>query len=105
MKRAMFKVIIQENSLKYVKANLSEKSAIVSSIVEVSGMHRKAVLRALSRERNRSRWRAPPPKLGRPRYYTNETDAALAFIWEQYDYPTAERLHPEICEAVRIFYP
>ena len=102
MKRTMFKAIIEENLPKYIKASLPEKSAIVSSIVEVSGMHRKAVVRALNRERKRSNWQ-PPPKLGRPRKFTVETEAALAWLWEQYDYPCAERLKDEIPEAVRVF--
>jgi hypothetical protein len=98
----MFQAVIEENVPKYIKASIKEKSAIVSSIVEVSGMHRKAVVRALNRERKRSNWQ-PPPKLGRPKKYTAETEAALAFIWEQYDYPCAERLKDEVPEAIRIF--
>ena len=98
----MFKAIIDENLTKYLTSSLPEKSAIVASIVEVSGMHRKAVLRALNRERKRSNWQ-PPPKLGRPKMFTAETEAALSYIWEQYDYPCAERLHNEIAEAIRIF--
>ncbi len=65
-------------------------------------MQRKAVIRALNRERYRSNWQAPL-RLGRPRVYTAETDAALAWLWKQYDYPGAERLFEEIPEAVRIF--
>lgn len=102
MKRTMLKDIIHEKLPQYVKATSKEKSIIVSGIVTVSGMHRKAVIRALNRERVRSGWRAPP-RLGRPKLYTTETDAALAWIWEQYDYPSAERLHDEITEAIRIF--
>ena len=98
----MFKAIIADNLPKYLKASLPEKSAIVASIMEVSGMHRKAVVRALNRERKRSNGQ-PPPKLGRPRKFTAETEAALAWIWEQYDYPCAERLHNEVAEAIRIF--
>ena len=98
----MFKTIITENLSKYIQATASEKSAIVTAIVGVSGAHRKAVVRALNRERKRSNW-LPPPKLGRPKKYTAETDAALAWVWEQYDYPSAERLHGEIHEAIQIF--
>lgn len=98
----MFKAIIEEKLPSYLKAKTSEKTAIITSIVTVSGMQRKAVIRALNRERKRSIWQ-PPPKLGRPKKYLPETDAALAWIWEQYDYPSAERLHVEIAEAIRIF--
>ena len=102
MKRTMFKDIINEKLSDYVRADTKEKTKIVTGIVTVSGMHRKTVIRALSRERIRSGWKAPP-RLGRPRIYVAETEAALAWIWEQYDYPSAERLHNEIAEAIRIF--
>jgi hypothetical protein len=98
----MTKTLIQEQVAAYVAADAPGKSAIVTSLVTVTGMHRKAVIRALGRERTRSNWKSPP-KLGRPKYYSAETDAALAFVWEQYDYPSAERLHPLVTEAVRIF--
>lgn len=98
----MQKTIIQEQVPTYLKASLPGKTAIVSSICQVTGMHRKAVLRALARERKRSGLQ-PPPKLGRPKKFTAETDAALAWVWEQYDYPSAERLKPQIHEAIRIF--
>src|SRR5476649_1899316 len=101
MKRAMVKNIIQEQLQAYLKASLPGKSAIITSICQVTGMHRKAAIRAFKREQLRSSWKAGP-KLGRPRYYLAETDAALAFVWEQYDYPAAERL-PVMAEAIRIF--
>jgi hypothetical protein len=98
----MSKTIIQEQLQAYLKASLTGKSAIITSICRVTGMHRKAAIRALKRERLRSSWKTSP-KLGRPRYYSAETDAALAFVWEQYDYPAAERMHSQMTEAVRIF--
>jgi len=98
----MFKAVVSENVSKYIKASPHEKSAIVASIVAVSGAHRKAVVRALNRERKRSNWQQPP-KLGRPKKYLSETETALAWLWEQYDYPCAERLHGEVAEAIRIF--
>jgi hypothetical protein len=102
MNRAMVKNIIQEQLQAYLTASLPHKSAIITSVCQVTGMHRKAAIRAFKREQLRSSWKAGP-KLGRPRYYTAETDAALAFVWEQYDYPAAERLHPVMPEAIRIF--
>jgi hypothetical protein len=102
MNRTMYKTIINEQKNVYFKANLADKTEIISSICQVTGMRRKSAIRALAREYKRLNWKSPP-RLGRPKYYTAETEAALAFIWEQYDYPTAERLHPEVTEAVRIF--
>ena len=52
-----------------------------------------------SQAANRTLPRAP----GRPKKYSAEADAALFYIWEAYNYPCAERLHPEIVEAMRIF--
>jgi hypothetical protein len=98
----MCKQIIQANVAAYCKASGLEKTKLITSVVTVTGMQRKAVIRALNRERRRSSWEAPT-KLGRPRKYTAECDAALAWVWKQYDYPSAERLHDEVAEAVRIF--
>jgi hypothetical protein len=102
MKRAMKHAIIKEQLPTYLKLNKKAKGAVLQNIMSVTGMPSKSVIRALRRERNRSSL-SPPKRRGRKRYYTAETEAALAFVWEQYDYPTAERLHPEICEAIRIF--
>ena len=98
----MYKSIIKENLSKYLKASLSEKTSIITAVCDVSGMKRKSVIRAFGREQKRSRWKSKP-RLGRPKYYTAETDAALAWVWEQYEYPCAERLKDEIPEAIRIF--
>lgn len=82
MNRAMSKQIILDKLPAYCKATVAEKTILITSIVMVTGMQRKAVIRALNRERTRSGWKAPP-KLGRPRRYTAECDAALAFAWEK----------------------
>jgi hypothetical protein len=94
--------IIREQLSCYLQANKKQKGVIITHVAAVTDMPRKSLIRAFAREQKRSRWKAPP-KLGRPKVFTAETDAALAFIWEQYDYPSAERLHPQIAEAVRIF--
>jgi hypothetical protein len=103
MNRIMKHAIIKEQLPTYLKLSKKAKGAVLQNIMSVTGMPSKSVIRALRRERNRSSHNPPPRRRGRKRYYIAETDAALAFIWEQYDYPTAERLHPEIREAVRIF--
>ena len=95
----MFKDIVREKVVAYCQASVPEKTAIITGIVVTTGMQRKTVIRALNRERKRSDWKVSP-KLGRPRKYTADCDAALAFIWKEYDYPCAERLHDEITEAI-----
>ena len=98
----MCRDIIREKLAVYVRAGTRAKTDLISSLVTITGMQRKAVIRALNRERKRTK-STVSPKLGRPRKYSAETDAALAFIWEQYDYPSAERLYDEVHEAIRIF--
>jgi hypothetical protein len=102
MNRAMQKTIIQEQLSVYLAASAARKTASLDHVCFTSGMQRKAAIRAFAREQHRSGWKAPP-RLGRPRLYTAETEAALAFVWEQYDYPSGELLHGAIAEAIRIF--
>ena len=94
--------IIREQLAAYLQADKQQKGIILAHVIAVTNMPRKSLIRAFAREQKRSCWKAPP-KLGRPKYYTPECEAALAFVWEQYDYPCAERLHDEIPEAIRIF--
>ena len=102
MKRAMKHDIIRDQLPAYLKAGKKQKGQILINVMAVTKMPRKSLIRAFAREQKRGKWKAPP-KLGRPRKYSAETEAALAWIWEQYDYPCAERLHDEITEAIRIF--
>jgi hypothetical protein len=90
-----------------VKANnKKEKGKILDRLESATSMPRKSLIRYLGRPAKKASQlgqRGQPVRRGRPRKYSAETDAALAFVWEAYDYPCAERLQPEIAEAVRIF--
>lgn len=94
--------IITDQLAGYVKADKKTKGEILTRLVAVTAMPRKSVIRAIKREQYRSNV-SPPKKRGRKPYYTAETEAALAFVWEHYDYPCAERLKEDVSEAVRIF--
>lgn len=94
--------IIRDKKQAYFKSSVPDKTKIIDSVVQVTSMNRKAVIKAFARERKRRKWSLPETR-GRPKLYTADTEAALAFIWEQYDYPSAERLVLEITEAIRIF--
>lgn len=94
--------IIKEQLPAYLKASKQQKGEILRVVSVFTGMPSKSLIRAFKREQFRSSGKAPP-KLGRPRKFTAECEAALAFVWKQYDYPCAERLRDEIPEAVRIF--
>lgn len=96
------RAIIREKKQAYFRATVPEKTQIINSVVAITGMNRKAVIKAFARERKRRKWKLPETR-GRPKLYTADTEAALAFVWEQYDYPCAERLLDELPEAIRIF--
>lgn len=102
MKRTMKHTIIKDQLPAYLKADKKQKGTILGNVMAVTKMPRKSLIRAFAREQKNGSRKAPP-KLGRPRHYTAETEAALAWLWEQYDYPCAERLHDEVPEAIRIF--
>jgi hypothetical protein len=98
----MTHAIIAEALPEYRAATKKQKSRILTRLQAATGMPDKSLIRALARQNRRSS-AAPAKKRGRKRRYTAETEAALAFVWEQYDYPCAERLQEEIPEAIRIF--
>src|SRR5260221_154484 len=102
MNRAMKHAIIKDQLAGYLKASKKNKGEILSRIVVVTTMPRKSVIRALKLEQYRPN-HSPPERRGRKRFYTTETEAALSFVWEQYDYPCAERLKDNVPEAIRIF--
>lgn len=102
MKRAMVNAIIKEQFPEYIKSGVKAKTKIIDNVEAITKMKRKSIIRAFARMRKQPNWKAPP-KLGRPKFYSAETDAALCFIWEQYNYPCGERLYPDVSEAVRIF--
>lgn len=102
MKRTMKHAIIKEQLPTYLKADKKQKGQILNNLSLITKMPRKSLIRALKREQYRSN-NTPLKKRGRKKYYTVETETALAWIWEQYDYPCAERLYDEIAEAIRIF--
>lgn len=77
------------------------RKSIIHSMNRLLGYHRKSI--EIRRQTNA---RAPirlARKRGRPYKYPREVDAALSFVWEAYNCPCAERLHPEVKEAIRIF--
>jgi hypothetical protein len=96
------RVIIRDKKQAYFRATVPEKTKIIDAIASTTGMTRKAIIKAFARERKRRTWQLQETR-GRPKLYTADTEAALAFVWEQYDYPSAERLVDHLPEAVRIF--
>lgn len=100
----------------YRRGTKKEKGVIISNLSSVLHRSRKSIIRsmhALDKQRDhiallRAKYTIkipdkPKETRGRHRKYSNETDQALLFIWETYNHPCAERLYPEISEAIRIF--
>lgn len=107
MKYKMNHEIIDKWAMEYGKASKKEKGGMLDILESVTKMPRKSLIRYLNRPKkqwlkNEKRGQQPAPR-GRPRRYSAEAEAALAFIWKAYDYPCAERLKHELAEAVRIF--
>lgn len=110
-------ISIMRKQLKaYRKGNKQKRTEIINNLEAVLHRPRKSIIRSMNRlmgykEENLALRRKMNKKLplklqkkrGRPYKYTKEVDAALAFIWESYNYPCAERFHGEVKEAIRIF--
>lgn len=77
---------------RYLKATREERSRLLDELAELTGLHRKSVVRLLkgvSLERR-------PRQRQRGREYGAGVDDALRVIWEGLDYVCAERLTPAL---------
>ncbi|MFQ5875036.1 MAG: transposase family protein [Dehalococcoidia bacterium] len=83
---------------RYQRASRREKVRILDEFTQVTGYHRKAVIRLLGRERIRLRGR----RRGRPRQYGEEVTAALKVVWEATDRLCSKRLQPFLPELAGI---
>ena len=98
--------IVGEFRAEYWAIGKKQKGEILNNLEFTTKMPRKSLIRCLNRPRKKEkelRQRGQPVPRGRPRKYSAETEAALAFVWETYNFPCAERLHEELTEAVRVF--
>lgn len=108
---------IMKKQLKaYAKADKRGKGEILDALESVLHRPRKSIIHSMRRmlgyrsknkQMRRQTSRRVPEHLqrkrGRPYKYPKEVDVALYFIWQAYNCPCAERLHPEVKEAIRIF--
>lgn len=98
MTMATKKELFREVLKRYLKASHLQKKVILDELSASSGLHRKSVIRALRRERNRDPWKERG-KAGRPLQYGTDVTAALKEIWDISGELCAERLY-----AVRAEY-
>jgi transposase InsO family protein len=102
MNRVMTLQIIREHAKAYRQADKVGKGQILDNLVAVLHRSRKSLIRSLNHELGSSD-KTLSRRLGRPPKYSAEVEAALSFVWQAYNYPSAERLASEIPEAIRIF--
>jgi hypothetical protein len=75
---------------RYMKAKRGERSALLSEMEQVSGMHRKSLTRLLHAESLERKKRQSP----RCRSYGKAVEEVIVSVWESLDYICAERLTP-----------
>lgn len=82
---------------RYLQASRLEKSKILDEFTAVSGLHRKAAIRALRQGYQRDRERR-----GRRRQYTGSVVAALVKVWRVCGRICGKRLQPFLPEVVAV---
>ena len=83
---------------RYTRAGRAERSRLLTEMVEVTGLHRKSLLRLMHLP---SLERAPKkPRIRRRRYGAAVADV-VRVVWESLDYVCAERLTPALLETAQ----
>jgi hypothetical protein len=80
---------------RYSQAAREKKGKILDEFTQVTGLHRKAAIRLLHRQRQ------PGLRGGRPPLYGKKVAEALRIIWEASDRLCSRRLQPFIPEMIR----
>lgn len=75
---------------RYMQAKRGERSALLSEMEQVTGMHRKSLTRLLHAQSLERKKRQSP----RCRSYGKAVEEVIVFVWESLDYICAERLTP-----------
>jgi hypothetical protein len=83
---------------RYRKATRREKGRILDEFVQVTGCHRKAVIRLSARGCQKG----PSKRQGRPKEYGLEVVTALKKAWEASDRMCSRRLQPFLPELVQV---
>jgi hypothetical protein len=83
---------------RYVKARRAERSKLLTEMREVTGLHRKSLLRLMHMP---SLERAPGRRRFRRRRYGAAVAEVVQVVWESLDYVCAERLTPALLPTAR----
>ena len=97
MTRGGVKEYIEAVRGRYLKGNRKVKGQILDEVTEVTGYHRKAVIRLLTRGPKRE-----PGRRGRAKQYGSEVVSALKVVWEIGDRMCSRRLQPFLLELVQV---
>lgn len=81
----------------YQKANRAERGRLLTEMEQVTGLHRKSLLRLLHAESLTRTKRTTP----RQRTYGLAVEQVILVVWESLDYVCAERLTPALVETAR----
>lgn len=92
--------VFDEKKEEYWKANKWRKGRILDSIVEISGLERKACIKRFRKLQTKDP--CTTEQRGRPRYYTSDVIAALSDVWVIGGESCGENLHPQINEYIDI---
>lgn len=100
--------IIKQHQEEYSNASKAQKKQILDNLERVVLRPRKSIIRTLNRRPKPFSSDTPATThvigaRGRPTIYTPEVIKALEYIWQAYDCPCAERLHPQITNAIMVF--
>src|ERR1700721_1573862 len=81
----------------YLKASKAEKGDLLNQMQEVTGLHRKSLLRLL----HAKTLQRQPRQKQRERSYGKEVEQVIICVWESLDYICAERLTPVLLSTAR----
>lgn len=94
--------VIKDSLEKYLKATRKEKTVILDHLEATTHMHRKAVIRRLSKlQKENTAYKVEGR--GRPVYYGADVTAALKDVWDASNCLCGENLHPVINQYIDIF--
>ena len=82
---------------RYQKAKRGERSCLLTEMEEVTGLHRKSLLRLLHAGSLARKKRTTPRK----RIYGLAVEQVILLVWESLDYVCAERLTPALLSTAR----
>jgi len=98
MTRASIREYVEAVRGRYLRASKAERGKILDEFTQVTGYHRKAVIRLLHRENQEG----VKSKRGRRRQYGAGVAEALRVAWETTDRLCSKRLHPFLPELIEV---